>query len=158
MSSSDRITQSKGKSEGFSIPYKMNKGKGKGRKSTNHSTAVYQCHRWSSAAATTSSCPTVTVITSSHQAHFLSVYCRSLSSRKTTLQGTTCSWHSGRLTPVNTTTAWPQASRAQHSITSQSCHTPGTISNSITRFWFTFISNVCYSIYRRQIQQNPETR
>ena len=35
MSSSDRITHSKGKSEGFSIPYDMNRGKGKGKRSTN---------------------------------------------------------------------------------------------------------------------------
>ena len=35
MSSSNRVTHSKGKSEGFSIPYKMNRGKGKWKKSTN---------------------------------------------------------------------------------------------------------------------------
>ena len=35
MSSSDRITRSKGKSEGFSIPYDTIKGKEKGKKSTN---------------------------------------------------------------------------------------------------------------------------
>ena len=35
MSSSDRITHSKGKSEGFSIPYETNRGKGQGKKSTN---------------------------------------------------------------------------------------------------------------------------
>ena len=35
MSSSNRITCSKGKSEGFSIPYKTTKGKGKGKESTN---------------------------------------------------------------------------------------------------------------------------
>ena len=35
MSSSDRITCSKDKSEGFSIPYKTNRGKRKGNKSTN---------------------------------------------------------------------------------------------------------------------------
>ena len=35
MSSSDRITCSKGKSEGFSIPYRTSRGKGKGKRSTN---------------------------------------------------------------------------------------------------------------------------
>ena len=35
MSSNDRITHSKGKSEGFSIPYMTNRGKEKGKKSTN---------------------------------------------------------------------------------------------------------------------------
>ena len=35
MSSSDRVTCSKGKSEGFSIPYEMSRGKGKGKKATN---------------------------------------------------------------------------------------------------------------------------
>ena len=59
MSSSDRITHTKGKSEGFSIPYKTTEGKGKARCGT----AIYQCHQWSSAAATTSSCPTLAAIT-----------------------------------------------------------------------------------------------
>ena len=58
-----------------------------------------------SAAATASSCPTLTVITTPYQAHFLSVYYRSLSQRKTTLQGTICSKCSRKPTPVNTTTA-----------------------------------------------------
>ena len=40
MSSSDRITCSKGKSEGFSIPYETSRGKGKRNKSTN------QQHNW----------------------------------------------------------------------------------------------------------------
>ena len=35
MSSSDRIICSKGKSDGFSIPYETQRGKGKGKKSTN---------------------------------------------------------------------------------------------------------------------------
>ena len=35
MSSSDRITHSKGKSEGLSIPYDTNKGTRKSKKSTN---------------------------------------------------------------------------------------------------------------------------
>ena len=35
MSSSNRIPHSKGKSEGFSIPYETIKGKGKEKKSTN---------------------------------------------------------------------------------------------------------------------------
>ena len=35
MSSNDRITHSKGKSEGFSIPYVTNREKGKRKKSTN---------------------------------------------------------------------------------------------------------------------------
>ena len=110
MSSSDRITCSKGKSEGFSIPYntcleRKRKKINKPTRSTRDGTAVYQCCQWSSAAATTSSCPTLTIITTPHQAYFLSVYYRSLSWRKSTLQGTTCSRHSRGLTPVNTTTA-----------------------------------------------------
>ena len=122
-----------------------------------YGTAVYQCHQWSLAAATKSSCQTLTAITTPHQAHFFSVYYRSLCWRKTTLKGTTCSRHSRRLTPVNTTTAWPNAPTAGAStccapLTGQSRHTTGTISNIITKFWFTFVSIICSSIYRRQIQ------
>ena len=36
--------------------------------------------------------------------------------------------------------------------TSQSGHTTGAISNIITKFWLTFVSIICSSIYRRQIQ------
>ena len=108
MSSSDRITCSKGKSEGFSIPYKTNRGKGKGRKSTNQQDQPDMAQQSTSATDRVQQLqqqavvPTLTVITTSHQAYFLSVYYRSLSWRMTTLQGTTCSRCSRRLSTVNT--------------------------------------------------------
>ena len=49
MSSSDRITCSKGKLEGFSIPYVAQRGKGKGRKSTNKQNQQELAHHPTSA-------------------------------------------------------------------------------------------------------------
>ena len=42
MSSNARMTHSKGESDGLSIPYKMNRGKGKGKKSTTQSDMAQQ--------------------------------------------------------------------------------------------------------------------
>ena len=163
MSSSDRITHSEGKSEGFSIPYETIKGKEKGKKSTNQQNQPDMAKQSTSATEEVQQLQQEAVV----QLSPLSLHhTRPMSSQSTTgpLAGER---PPSRALPVpgaaeSRTQSTPpqlgpihQQQAPAHAVpphTSQSGHTTGTISNSITKFWFTFISIIYSSIYRRQIQ------
>ena len=157
MSSSDRITQSKGEPKELSLPTRTRQKRKAPSKKTkqemDNSLQVLQ-RDWTNYNGR--QLLTYYLYQLNHQACFFPVYYRSHNGRKTMLQGIICSRHRGRLTPIYTTTSrLPQAVMNFHKhcvLISPSRHTTGTIPRTISKFEVTFVSVICSSICRRQIQ------